>query len=152
MVSQIIIIVQQILSNSKNFLSCSLLFQPAILLNFETFKQLLTYLYMHIVLKDSRTFLRELSNPLWNTFNTMKLLMMDKSRTPQDMDGTLTLIFAKLETSWNITAKISAFLQLRKKWILTKFEGCGSKNGPATPIWSFRHFWREIQIQCTKSL
>ena len=54
---------------------------------------------MHIVLKDSRTFLRELSNPLWNTFNTMKLLMMDKSRTPQDMDGTLTLIFAKLETT-----------------------------------------------------
>ena len=74
------------------------------------------------------------------------------SRTPQDMDGTLTLIFAKLETTWNITTKISAFLQLRKKWILTKFEGCGSNFGPAMPIWSFRHFWQEIQIQCTKSL
>ena len=68
------------------------------------------------------------------------------------MDGTLTLIFAKLETTWNVTTKISAFLQLRKKWILTKFEECGSKIGPATPIWSFRRFWREIQIQGTKSL
>ena len=56
------------------------------------------------------------------------------SRTPQDMDGTLTLIFAKSETPKDITTKISAFLQLRKKRILTKFEGCGSKNGPATPI------------------
>ena len=80
------------------------------------------------------------------------LVQCTKPRTPQDMDGTLTLIFAKLETNWNITTKISAFLQLRKKWILTKFEGCGSKNGPATPIWSFRHFWQEIQIQGTKSL
>ena len=77
---------------------------------------------------------------------------LDKARTPQDMDGTLTLIFAKLKTSWNIITKISALLQLRKKWILTKFEGCDSKNGPATPIWSFKCFWREIQIQCTKSL
>ena len=68
------------------------------------------------------------------------------------MDGTLTLIFAELETTWNITTKISAFLQLRKKWILTKFEGCGSKIGPATPIWSFRRFWQEIQIRGTKSL
>ena len=68
------------------------------------------------------------------------------------MDGTLTLIFAKLNTAWNITTKISAFLQLRKKWIFTKYEGCGSKIGPATPIWSFRCFWREIQIQGTKSL
>ena len=68
------------------------------------------------------------------------------------MDGTLTLIFTKLETSWNITTKTSALLQLRKKWILTKFEGCGSKKKPATPIWSFRCFWWEIQIQCTKSL
>ena len=75
-----------------------------------------------------------------------------RSRTPQDMDGTLTLIFTKLETSWNITTKISALLQLRMQWILTKFEGRGSKNGPALSIWSFRRFWREIQIRGTKSL
>ena len=75
-----------------------------------------------------------------------------RSRTPQDMDRTLTLIFAKLETTWNITTKISAFLQLEEKWILTKFVECGSKIGPTTPIWSFRHFWQEIQIQGTKCL
>ena len=69
-----------------------------------------------------------------------------KPRTPQDMDGTLTLIFAKSETTWDIITKISASLQLRKKWILTKFGGCSSKNGPARSIRSFRHFWREIQI------
>ena len=68
------------------------------------------------------------------------------------MDGTLTLIFAKLETSQNITTKISALLQLIKRWILTKFEGHDSKNEPATPIPSFRRFWQEIQIQGTKSL
>ena len=68
------------------------------------------------------------------------------TRTPQDMDGTLTLIFAKSETTWDIITKISASLQLRKKWILTKFGGCSSKNGPARSIRSFRHFWREIQI------
>ena len=56
------------------------------------------------------------------------------SRTPQDMDGTLTLIFAKSETPQDITTKISAFLQLRKKRILTEFEGCGSKNEPSLPI------------------
>ena len=60
--------------------------------------------------------------------------MSNNARTPQDMDGTLTLIFAKSETPKDITTKISAFLQLRKKRILTKFEGCGSKNEPATPI------------------
>ena len=53
---------------------------------------------------------------------------------------------------WGIMTKISAFLQLKKKWILTKFEGCGSKNRPATPIGSFRCFWQEIQIQATWSL
>ena len=74
------------------------------------------------------------------------------SRIPQDMDGTLTLIFANFYTIWSSATKISALLQLRKKWILTKFEGRGSKNGPAMPIWSFRPFWREIQIQGTKRL
>ena len=68
------------------------------------------------------------------------------------MDGALTLIFAKSETPLDITTKISAFLKLRKKRFLTKFEGCGSKNRPATPIGSFRCFWREIQIQATKCL
>ena len=62
------------------------------------------------------------------------------------MDGTLTLIFAKSETTWDIITKISASLQLRKKWILTKFGGCSSKNGLARSIRSFRHFWWEIQI------
>ena len=35
-----------------------------------------------------------------------------KARTPQDMDGTLTLIFANSGTIWDIITKISAFLQL----------------------------------------
>ena len=71
-----------------------------------------------------------------------------RARTPQDMDRTLTLIFAKLETTWNITTKISAFLQLRKKWILTKFEGCGSKTGPATPIsiLNYSRAWQSFKV------
>ena len=67
------------------------------------------------------------------------------------MDRTLTLIFAKSKTIWDILTKIKAFLQLREKWILAKFEGCGLKIGPATPIWCFRDFWQEIQIHGTKS-
>ena len=35
-----------------------------------------------------------------------------KTRMPQDMDRTLTLIFGKSETTTDITTKISAFLQL----------------------------------------
>ena len=35
---------------------------------------------------------------------------------------------------------------------MTKFEGCSSKIGPATPIRSFLHFWREIQILSTYDL
>ena len=64
------------------------------------------------------------------------------------MDGTLTLIFAKSETPKDITTKISAFLQLRKKRILTKFEGCGSKNGPATPISisNFSRAWQSFKV------
>ena len=54
------------------------------------------------------------------------------------MNGALKLIFAKLETA--------AFLQLRHKWILTKFGGCGSEIGPAMSIWGFGNFWQEIQI------
>ena len=38
------------------------------------------------------------------------LVQCTKPRTPQDMDGTLTLIFAKLKTTWDITTKISVFL------------------------------------------
>ena len=68
------------------------------------------------------------------------------------MDGALHTDFANFYAIWDSPTKILALLQLWKKWILTKFEGCGSKNGPATPIWSFKRFWREIQIQCTKSL
>ena len=75
-----------------------------------------------------------------------------KSRTSQDMDGALHTDFANFYTIWVSATKISAFLQLGKKCILTKFEECGSKIGSATPIWSFRRFWREIQIQGTKCL
>ena len=100
--------------------------------------------------------LKSIENVSCNTYNTVFLRVPKnycfKPRTPQGMDGTLTLIFAKLEIIWNITTKISAFLLLGEKWILTKFEGCGSKIRPATPIWSFRFFWREIQIQGIKSL
>ena len=67
-------------------------------------------------------------------------------RTSQDVDGALHIDFANFYTIWGSATKISALLQLRKKWILTKFEGCGSKNGPTTSIWSFRGFWLEIQI------
>ena len=67
------------------------------------------------------------------------------------MDGALHTDFANFYTIWGSETKISALLQLRKKWILTKFEGCGSKIGPATPIWSFRHFWQEIQIWGTQT-
>ena len=62
------------------------------------------------------------------------------------MDGTLPLIYANSLTTQDIITKISAFLQLPKKWILSKFGGHGSKNAPATPIRSFRCFWRNIQI------
>ena len=62
------------------------------------------------------------------------------------MDGTLPLIFADSLTTQDIITKISAFLQLTRKWILTKFGGRGSKNVPAMPIRSFRGFWQEIQI------
>ena len=37
-----------------------------------------------------------------------------KSRTPQDMDGTLTLISANSKTTKDFVTKFSAFLQLRK--------------------------------------
>ena len=92
--------------------------------------------------------------------NTLALLhkvtiiweLLGYSRTPQDIDGTLTLIFANSKTTWDFVTKFSAFLQLRKIWILTKFEGCSSKIGPATPIRSFLHFWREIQILSTYDL
>ena len=51
-----------------------------------------------------------------------------------------------------MVTKISASLQLRIIWILTKFEGCSSKIGPATPVRSFLHFWQEIQILSTYDL
>ena len=82
----------------------------------------------------------------------LKGIFMAYPRTPQDMDGTLTLIFANSKTTWDFVTKFSALLQLRKIWILTKFEGCSSKIGPTTPFWSFLHFWREIQILSTYDL
>ena len=48
-------------------------------------------------------------------------LHLHTARTPQDMDGTLTLIFAKSKTIKDILMKISALLQLRPISILTKF-------------------------------
>ena len=68
------------------------------------------------------------------------------------MDIWLTLIFAKSETTWYVIIKISAFLQLMKIWILSKFGGYSSKFEPATPNWSFRRFWQEIQILGTYDL
>ena len=65
------------------------------------------------------------------------------------MDRTLPLIFANSLTTQDIMTKISAALQLTLKRILTKFGGCGSKNGPATSSRSFRTFWQEIQIRGT---
>ena len=71
-----------------------------------------------------------------------------KTRTSQDMDIWLTLIFAKSGTTWDIITKISAFLQLMKKWILTKFGGCGSKIEPATPvsILNFSRAWQSFKV------
>ena len=63
-----------------------------------------------------------------------------------DIDGTLTLIFTKSLATQNIITKILVFLQLAKKWILTKFGGHSSKNMSTTPITIFRGFWWEIQI------
>ena len=68
------------------------------------------------------------------------------------MDGTLTLIFAKSKTVWDILMKISALLQLRPISILNKFQGRSSKIGSATPVRSFRRFWWEIQILGTYDL
>ena len=65
---------------------------------------------------------------MWFTIKESK----DYARTSQDMDGALHTDFANFYTIWGIARKISALLQLRKKWILTKFEGRGSKNEPAT--------------------
>ena len=73
-------------------------------------------------------------------------LTIFKARTSLDMDGTLPLIFPNSLTTQDIITKISAFLQLTRKWILNKFGGRGSKNGPTMPIRSFRGFWQEIQI------
>ena len=86
-------------------------------------------------------------------FNTFWHIMThDWPRTSQDMDVWLTLIFTKSETTWDIITKISAFLQLMKKWILSKFGGCSSKIELATPKWCLWRFWREIQILCIKNL
>ena len=74
------------------------------------------------------------------------------TRTSLDMDGTLTLIFANSVTTQDIITKISASFQLSLEWILTKFEGCGLKSKGATPIRSFLHSWREIQILSTYDL
>ena len=74
--------------------------------------------------------------------------MQSNPRTSQDMDVWLTLIFAKSGTTWDIITKISAFLQLMKKWILTKFGGCGSKIEPATPIsiLNFSRAWQSFKV------
>ena len=75
-----------------------------------------------------------------------------KARTSEEMDRTLHTDFAKSRTTWDIFTKFSALLQLWKIWFLTKFEGFSSKIGPATPMGSFFHFWREIQILSTYCL
>ena len=46
------------------------------------------------------------------------------SRTPQNMDRTLTLIFAKSNTIWGIIIRISAFSKLRLIRIHTNYGEC----------------------------
>ena len=41
-------------------------------------------------------------------------ILLQQARTPQDMDGTLTLIFADSKTTRDFVTKFLAFLQLRK--------------------------------------
>ena len=53
----------------------------------------------------------------------------DTTRTPQDMDGTLTLIYAKLETTWDITTKISDFYNLGRNWFSPNLKGVAQKMG-----------------------
>ena len=53
------------------------------------------------------------------------LVQCTKPRTPQDMDGTLTLIFANTKTVWDFVTKFSAFLKTGKNLVLvslTTFE------------------------------
>ena len=83
-----------------------------------------------------------MNSPGWG----LDLIGLAMPRTSLDMDGTLSLPFANSVTTQDIITKISAFLQLSLKWILTKFGGPGSKNKPATAIESFICFWREKQI------
>ena len=73
-------------------------------------------------------------------------------RTSQDMDGALHTDFANFYTTWGSITKISASLQLKIIWILTKFEGCSWKIGPAMPIKRFLRFCWEIQIMNTYDL
>ena len=50
------------------------------------------------------------------------------------MDRALHADFANFYTIWGSTTKISGLLQLRKRWVLTKFKGCGSKMGLPRPF------------------
>ena len=88
------------------------------------------------------------SDLIWLLWICIANCIFYRTRTSQDMDVWLTLIFAKSGTTWDIITKISAFLQLMKKWILTKFGGCGSKIEPATPvsILNFSRTWQSIKV------
>ena len=70
---------------------------------------------------------------------------LSRARTSLDMDG--TLLFTNSLSTQDIITKISAFLQLTEKWILTKFErrGLNNKLTMQWPIRSFRGFWQDMQ-------
>ena len=113
---------------------------------------LLFVYYTNLMMKASKNLkLIATTQTLEMTSDCLKMLPRNssiKSRTSQDMDVSLTLIFAKSGTTWDIITKISAFLQLMKKWILTKFGGCGSKIEPATPIsiLNFSRAWQSFKV------
>ena len=76
----------------------------------------------------------EITNATTKVGTETIFLALIRARTPTEMDGALKGVFPKSETTRDIITKISAFLQLQKKCILTKFGGCSSKNRPAMPI------------------
>ena len=56
------------------------------------------------------------------------------------MDGALTLIFANSKTTWDFVTKFSAFLQLKKMWILTNLKGVAQNLDPPHPLEVFYIF------------
>ena len=67
------------------------------------------------------------------------------------MDGTLTLIFTKSETTRDIMKKISAFLQLRTKLFSPNFEGVSQKKGQPCPFDFLNCFGRKCNSMAPKA-